>query len=50
MDVECIAPLDVLRSVYPKIPIGYKPMNKHIELKNEDKLMLVLLVDKLLEH
>lgn len=28
MDIKCIAPLNILRSVYPEIPIGYKPCKR----------------------
>lgn len=44
MDVECIAPFNILCSVYPEISIGYKPINKHIELKIKDKFELALLI------
>lgn len=43
MDVERVAPFNVLRSVYPEIPIAYEPTNKHIGLRIEDRLGLALL-------
>lgn len=44
MNIERVAPFNVLRSVYPEISIAYKPTDRCIELKLEDRLELALLI------
>lgn len=41
MDVERVAPFNVLHPVYPEIPIAYKP-NKRIEIENRFELALLI--------
>lgn len=44
MNIERVAPFNVLRSVYPEISIAYEPTDKCKELKIEARLELALLI------